>query len=224
MGEFVEAGGAGGQIEPRRWGPIWIRRLLIKNPGGNPGPPTGGYSGGRSELVEQGLLVASPPGTAGRERTGFNLYACCFQGLFPERRRWWRALNPGAETGGAVFASAGLRHPTLGGGEAQRCDSRRSLRRGRGASNRLPGLQGLLAGGLLPRPLPAPMPGYASELVNGRGSFIDGSTSDSRRCACGALRCLFRPGGSITARELSLSGPSPPRGGRTGCPPQADWP
>jgi len=63
----------------------------------------------------------------------------------------WAEALISAELVGAGVRLAWLRHPTLVGGERSDVIPGGALRRGGAASNRLPGLPGLLAGGLLPR-------------------------------------------------------------------------
>jgi len=198
MGEFVEA------CEPPAVGADLIAGSLIKNPGGTLAP-TGGYVAGRSELVEQACCRLTAPGIGREGGTGFDLYRLLFQGLFLAPQMVAEALIS-AELVGAVFASLGYAIQPLVGGE--RSDVIQAVRFGAAGPLQTVcrAFQACSPVGSYLDPLPAPMPGYASELVMAGGSFIDGSTSEFSADA--PLRepyVLFSQGGSHHCHaELAL--------------------
>jgi cystathionine beta-lyase family protein involved in aluminum resistance len=197
-GEFVEA------CEPPAVGADLIAGSLIKNPGGTIAP-TGGYVAGRAELVEQACCRLTAPGIGSEGGTGFDLYRLLFQGLFLAPQMVAEALIS-AELVAAVFDGLGYAVQPLPGGE--RGDVIQAVRFGAA-----PPLQTVCRAfqacspvGAYLDPVPAPMPGYASELVMAGGSFIDGSTSEFS--ADGPLRppyVLFSQGGTHRCHaELAL--------------------
>ncbi|NQV10943.1 MAG: methionine gamma-lyase family protein [Cyanobacteria bacterium] len=197
-GEFVEA------CEPPAVGADLIAGSLIKNPGGTLAP-TGGYVAGRSQLVEQACCRLTAPGIGREGGTGFDLYRLLFQGLFLAPQMVAEALIS-AELVGAVFASLGYAIQPLVGGE--RSDVIQAVRFGAAGPLQTVcrAFQACSPVGSYLNPVPAPMPGYASELVMAGGSFIDGSTSEFSADA--PLRepyVLFSQGGSHHCHaELAL--------------------
>jgi len=169
-GELVEA------QEPTAVGADLIAGSLIKNLGGTIAP-TGGYVAGRAELVEQACCRLTAPGIGGEGGTSFDLNRLLFQGLFLAPQMVAEALI-GAELVAAVFAALGFPvHPHPGG---PRSDVIQAVRLG--TPERLKSVcrafQAASPVGSYLDPVPAPMPGYASELVMAGGTFIDGSTSE----------------------------------------------
>jgi cystathionine beta-lyase family protein involved in aluminum resistance len=169
-GEFVEP------LEPPAVGADLIAGSLIKNPGGTIAP-TGGYVAGRAELVEQACCRLTAPGIGSEGGTGFDLQRLLFQGLFLAPQMVAEALI-GAELTAAVFSDLGYAvQPGVGD---HRSDVIQAVRFG--APDPLirvcRAFQACSPVGSYLDPIPAPMPGYASELVMAGGSFIDGSTSE----------------------------------------------
>ncbi len=197
-GEFVEA------LEPPAVGADLIAGSLIKNPGGTIAP-TGGYVAGRAELVEQACCRLTAPGIGSEGGTGFDLQRLLFQGLFLAPQMVAEALI-GAELTAAVFSDLGYAvQPRVG---EHRSDVIQAVRFG--APDPLirvcRAFQACSPVGSYLDPIPAPMPGYASELVMAGGSFIDGSTSEFSADA--PLRepfVLYAQGGTHRAHvELAL--------------------
>ena len=197
-GEFVE------ELEPPAVGADLVAGSLIKNPGGTIAP-SGGYVAGRAELVEQACCRLTAPGIGSKGGTGFDLHRLLFQGLFLAPQMVAEALIS-AELVAAVFAGLGYAVQPLPGGE--RGDVIQAVRFGTA-----PPLQTVCRAfqacspvGAYLDPVPAPMAGYASELVMAGGTFIDGSTSEFS--ADGPLRppyVLFSQGGTHRAHaELAL--------------------
>ena len=197
-GEFVEA------LEPPAVGADLIAGSLIKNAGGTIAP-TGGYVAGGAEWVERACCRLTAPGIGSEGGTGFDLYRLLFQGLFLAPQMVGEALI-GAELVASVFSALGYAvQPLVGGG---RSDVIQAVRFG--APEPLiqvcRAFQACSPVGAYLDPVPAPMPGYASELVMAGGSFIDGSTSEFSADA--PLRepyVLFAQGGTHRAHvELAL--------------------
>jgi cystathionine beta-lyase family protein involved in aluminum resistance len=188
-GELVE------EREPTAVGADLIAGSLIKNLGGTIAP-TGGYVAGRSDLVEQACCRLTAPGIGGEGGTSFDLNRLLFQGLFLAPQMVAEALI-GAELVAQVFHDLGYGVNPLPG--APRSDVIQAVRLG--SPERIKvicrAFQRCSPVGSYLDPVPAPMPGYASELVMAGGSFIDGSTSEFS--ADGPLRepfVLYVQGGS----------------------------
>jgi len=188
-GEFTQA------EEPTAVGADLVAGSLIKNPGGTIAP-TGGYVAGRRELVEMACCRLTAPGIGSEGGTGFDLYRLLFQGLFLAPQMVAEALIS-AELVAQVFHSLGYPVDPLPG--AERSDVIQAVRLGQASSlqQMCRAFQASSPVGSYLDPVPAPMPGYASELVMAGGTFIDGSTSEFS--ADGPLRepwVLYVQGGS----------------------------
>ena len=197
-GELVEL------QEPTAVGADLMAGSLIKNLGGTIAP-TGGYVAGSAELVEQACCRLTAPGIGSEGGTGFDLHRLLFQGLFLAPQMVAEALLC-AELTAAVFEGLGYAVKPLVGGV--RSDVIQAVRFG--APEPLKAVcrafQACSPVGSYLDPVPAPMPGYASELVMAGGTFIDGSTSEFS--ADGPLRepyVLYAQGGTTAAHaELAL--------------------
>jgi cystathionine beta-lyase family protein involved in aluminum resistance len=197
-GELVEL------QEPTAVGADLMAGSLIKNLGGTIAP-TGGYVAGCAELVEQACCRLTAPGIGSEGGTGFDLHRLLFQGLFLAPQMVTEALLC-AELTAAVFEGLGYAvNPLVGG---VRSDVIQAVRFG--APEPLKAVcrafQACSPVGSYLDPVPAPMPGYASELVMAGGTFIDGSTSEFSADA--PLRepfVLYAQGGTTAAHaELAL--------------------
>jgi cystathionine beta-lyase family protein involved in aluminum resistance len=169
-GELVE------ESEPTAVGADLIAGSLIKNLGGTIAP-TGGYVAGRAELVERACCRLTAPGIGSEGGTGFDLHRLLFQGLFLAPQMVAEALI-GADLVAAVFHDLGFAvNPAPG---AARSDGIQAVRLGSPERLKLVcrAFQAASPIGAYLDPVPAPMPGYASELVMAGGTFIDGSTSE----------------------------------------------
>ncbi|MCT0208722.1 methionine gamma-lyase family protein [Synechococcus sp. CS-1332] len=188
-GELVQ------EQEPTAVGADLIAGSLIKNLGGTIAP-TGGYVAGRQELVEMACCRLTAPGIGSEGGTGFDQYRLLFQGLFLAPQMVAEALI-GADLVAEVFG--GLGYAVNPGPGAERSDVIQAVRLGH--PDRLIAVcrafqQASPVGAYLD-PVPAPMPGYASDLVMAGGTFIDGSTSEFS--ADGPLRepyVLYAQGGT----------------------------
>jgi cystathionine beta-lyase family protein involved in aluminum resistance len=169
-GELVQ------EQEPTAVGADLIAGSLIKNLGGTIAP-TGGYVAGRAELVEQACCRLTAPGIGSEGGTSFDLNRLLFQGLFLAPQMVAEALIC-SELIAQVFSDLGFAvNPRPG---AERSDGIQAVRLG--SPERLKAVcrafQASSPVGSYLDPVPAPMPGYASELVMAGGTFIDGSTSE----------------------------------------------
>jgi len=193
-GELVES------REPTAVGADLMAGSLIKNLGGTIAPG-GGYVAGRAELVEQACCRLTAPGIGREGGSGFDLHRLLFQGLFLAPQMVGEALI-GAELVARVFADLGFAvHPRPG---EPRSDVIQAVRLGRASALQVVcrAFQAASPVGSYLDPVPAPMPGYASELVMAGGTFIDGSTSEFS--ADGPLRepyVLYSQGGTHHAHQ-----------------------
>jgi cystathionine beta-lyase family protein involved in aluminum resistance len=169
-GELVQ------EVEPTAVGADLIAGSLIKNLGGTIAP-TGGYVAGRAELVEQACCRLTAPGIGSEGGTSFDLNRLLFQGLFLAPQMVAEALIS-SELIARVFSDLGFAVNPLPG--AERSDVIQAVRLG--SPERLKvvcrAFQATSPIGSYLDPVPAPMPGYASDLVMAGGTFIDGSTSE----------------------------------------------
>ena len=197
-GELVEP------QEPTAVGADLMAGSLIKNLGGTIAP-TGGYVAGRADLVEQACCRLTAPGIGAEGGTGFDLHRLLFQGLFLAPQMVSEALLC-AELTAAVFE--GLDYPVNPLVGAARSDVIQAVRLGSPEPLKAVcrAFQACSPVGSYLDPVPAPMPGYASELVMAGGTFIDGSTSEFS--ADGPLRepyVLYAQGGTHLAHaQLAL--------------------
>lgn len=188
-GELVQ------EQEPTALGADLIAGSLIKNLGGTIAP-TGGYVAGRADLVELACCRLTAPGIGSEGGTSFDLNRLLFQGLFLAPQMVAEALI-GAELVARCFSDLGYAvNPRAGAG---RSDVIQAVRLGEPAPLRVVcrAFQAASPVGSYLDPEPAPMPGYAAELLMAGGTFIDGSTSEFS--ADGPLRepyVLYAQGGS----------------------------
>ena len=181
--------------EPTAVGADLIAGSLIKNLGGTIAP-TGGYVAGRAALVEQACCRLTAPGIGSEGGTSFDLNRLLFQGLFLAPQMVAEALIS-ADLVARTFLDLGFGVNPLPGSE--RSDVIQAVRLGAPDSLKTVcrAFQAASPIGSYLDPVPAPMPGYASELVMAGGTFIDGSTSEFS--ADGPLRepfVLYAQGGT----------------------------
>ena len=169
-GELVE------EQEPTQVGADLIAGSLIKNLGGTIAP-TGGYVAGRAALVEQACCRLTAPGIGSEGGTGFDLQRLVLQGLFLAPQIVAEALI-GADLVAGVFARLGYAVQPAAGG--WRGDLIQAVCLGDPEALKVVcrAFQGASPVGAYLDPVPAAMPGYASDLVMAGGTFIDGSTSE----------------------------------------------
>jgi len=169
-GELVQ------EQEPTAVGADLIAGSLIKNLGGTIAPG-GGYVAGRSDLVELACCRLTAPGIGSEGGSSFDLNRLLFQGLFLAPQMVAEALI-GAELVAQTFADLGFAVNPLPGSE--RSDTIQAVRLGSPEALKVVcrAFQAASPVGSYLDPVPAPMPGYASELLMAGGTFIDGSTSE----------------------------------------------
>ena len=188
-GEFVE------DCEPTAVGADLMAGSLIKNPGGTI-VPAGGYVAGRADLVEAATCRLTAPGIGSSGGATFDLNRLLFQGLFMAPGVVGEAKK-GNHLTAYVFYKLGYRVNPIP--LARRRDVIQAIEFG--SADKLIAFcravqQNSPVGSHLD-PVPAPMPGYESQLVMAGGTFIDGSTSEFS--ADGPLRppyVAFCQGGS----------------------------
>lgn len=167
-GEFVE------DREPLAVGADLVAGSLIKNPGGSLAP-VGGYVAGRADLVERAAARATAPGIAGEVGPYLDFARSFLQGFFLAPHFVGEALA-GAVTIAALAEEVGLAVSPGSADErtdlvqAIRLDSREAL------LAFCQGVQRRCAVNSGVRPEPAPIPGYADEVVMAGGGFVAGAT------------------------------------------------
>ena len=169
-GELVE------EREPPEVGADLVAGSLIKKLGGTIAP-AGGYVAGRASLVEQACCRLTAPGIGSEGGSGFDLHRLLLQGLFLAPQMVAEALI-GADLVAAVFADLGYSvQPSAG---EPRSDLIQAVQIGDPDALKLicRAFQGISPVGSYLDPVPAPMPGYASDLLMAGGTFIDDSTSE----------------------------------------------
>jgi cystathionine beta-lyase family protein involved in aluminum resistance len=169
-GEFVE------NCEPTAVGADLMAGSLIKNPGGTI-VPAGGYVAGRADLVEAATCRLTAPGIGSSGGATFDLNRLLFQGLFMAPGVVGEAKK-GNHLTAYVFYKLGYRVNPIP--LARRRDVIQAIEFG--SADKLIAFcravqQNSPVGSYLD-PVPAPMPGYESQLVMAGGTFIDGSTSE----------------------------------------------
>jgi cystathionine beta-lyase family protein involved in aluminum resistance len=169
-GEFIE------ELEPTAVGVDLMAGSLIKNPGGTI-VTAGGYVAGRADLVEQACCRLTAPGIGSAGGATFDQNRLLFQGLFLAPQ-----MVGEAKKGNHLTAYVGDRLGYLV--KPLPFEPRRDVIQ----AIRLGSPEKLIAfcraiqqhspiGSYLD-PVPAPMPGYESDLVMAGGTFIDGSTAE----------------------------------------------
>ena len=167
-GEFVEA------REPSDLGADMVVGSLIKNPGGGLAP-IGGYICGTRACVERCAYRLSAPGLGQEVGASLDVKTSLYQGFF---------LAPVTVAGalkGAIFAARlyeSLGFPVLPNGTESRHDIIQAVELG--SAERLiafcAGIQAAAPVDSYVRPVPAPMPGYDSEVIMAAGAFVQGSS------------------------------------------------
>ena len=169
-GEFVES------CEPTGVGADLMAGSLIKNPGGTI-VTAGGYVAGRADLVEMATCRLTAPGIGSAGGATFNQNRLLFQGLFLAPQMVGEAMK-GNHLTAYVFNQLG--YPVNPLPMAPRRDVIQAVQLG--SQDKLiafcRAVQQYSPIGSYLDPVPAAMPGYASELVMAGGTFIDGSTSE----------------------------------------------
>lgn len=169
-GEFIE------DREPPAVGADLIAGSLIKNPGGTI-VTAGGYVAGRADLVEAAACRLTAPGIGSAGGATFDQNRLLFQGLFLAPQMVGEAMKGNHLT---AYAFDRLGYRVNPAPMAARRDVIQAIELG--SPEKLiafcRAIQQHSPIGAYLDPVPAPMPGYESELVMAGGTFIDGSTSE----------------------------------------------
>ena len=169
-GEFIE------EREPTAVGADLLAGSLIKNPGGTI-VTAGGYVAGRADLVEASASRLTAPGIGSSGGATFDQNRLLFQGLFLAPQMVGEAMK-GTHLTAYVFEQLG--YPVNPLPMAPRRDVIQAIQLG--SPKKLiafcRAIQQHSPIDSYVDPVPAPMPGYESQLVMAGGTFIDGSTSE----------------------------------------------
>ena len=167
-GEFVET------IEPSDVGADMTVGSLIKNPGGGLAP-TGGYICGKKECVERAAYRLSAPGLGQEVGVNFGIITSLYEGLFLAPTVVSSALK------GAIFAAniyEKLGFKVIPNSTESRHDIIQAVELG--SPERMlafcRGIQAAAPVDSFATPVPAPMPGYDSDVVMAAGTFVQGSS------------------------------------------------
>ena len=169
-GEFIEI------LEPTAIGADLMAGSLIKNPGGTI-VTAGGYLAGKAEWVEAAACRLTAPGIGSEGGATFDQNRLLFQGLFLAPQMVAEAVK-GSHLLAYVFDQLG--YPVNPAPLVPRRDVIQAIKLG--SPEKLlafcKALQSVSPIGSYLDPVPAAMPGYASQVVMAGGTFIDGSTSE----------------------------------------------
>lgn len=169
-GEFLEA------QEPPAVGADLVAGSLIKNPGGTLAP-TGGYLAGRQDLVTAAACRLTAPGIGTSGGSSMHQNRLLYQGLFLAPQMVGEAMK-GNSLLAHTFSQLGYA-VTPAPDDPQR-DVIQAIRLG--SKEKLVAfcraVQQHSPVDAYVDPVPAPMPGYDSDLVMAGGTFIDGSTAE----------------------------------------------
>ena len=167
-GEFVET------MEPSNVGADMIVGSLIKNPGGGLAP-IGGYICGTGQCIDRCAYRLSAPGLGQEVGASLDVKKSMYQGLFMAPVTVAGALK------GAVFAARlyeSLGFNVIPDGTESRHDIIQAVELG--SPERLvafcEGIQAAAPVDSYVRPVPAPMPGYDSDVIMAAGAFVQGSS------------------------------------------------
>ena len=167
-GEFCE------RQHPTEVGVDLMAGSLIKNPGGGLAP-MGGYVAGRADLVERTAERLTVPGIGGECGATLGNNRLLFQGFFMAPHTVCQALKTAAFCAAMLDALGYQSFPAY---DEKRSDIIQTIRL-ESAENLVKFCQGIQAGSPVDSfasPMPAPMPGYANEVVMAAGTFIQGSS------------------------------------------------
>jgi len=169
-GEFLET------QEPPAVGADLVAGSLIKNPGGTLAP-TGGYLAGRADLVAAAACRLTAPGIGTSGGSSLHQNRLLYQGLFLAPQMVGEAMK-GNSLLAHTFSQLGYA-VTPGPADPQR-DVIQAIRLGSKAKlvAFCRAVQQHSPVDAYVDPVPAPMPGYDSDLVMAGGTFIDGSTAE----------------------------------------------
>ena len=167
-GEFVET------VEPSDVGADMIVGSLIKNPGGGLAP-IGGYICGTKQCVDRCAYRLSAPGLGQEVGASLDVKTSLYQGFFMAPVTVSGALK------GAIFAARlyeSLGFKVIPNGTESRHDIIQAVELG-SAEKLIAFCEGIQAAAPVDsyvKPVPAPMPGYDSDVIMAAGAFVQGSS------------------------------------------------
>ena len=167
-GEFVET------VEPSDVGADMTVGSLIKNPGGGLAP-IGGYIVGTEECIERCAYRLSAPGLGQEVGANLGILTQLYQGFFLAPTVTASALK------GAVFAAniyEKLGYKVVPNGSEPRHDIIQAVELGSSEAMEAfcAGIQAAAPVDSYVTPVPAPMPGYDSQVIMAAGAFVQGSS------------------------------------------------
>ncbi len=167
-GEFVET------AEPSDVGADMTVGSLIKNPGGGLAP-IGGYIVGTEECIERCAYRLSAPGLGQEVGANLGILTQLYQGFFLAPTVTASALK------GAVFAAniyEKLGYKVVPNGSEPRHDIIQAVELGSPEAMEAfcAGIQAAAPVDSYVTPVPAPMPGYDSQVIMAAGAFVQGSS------------------------------------------------
>ena len=180
-GEFVET------VEPSDVGADMIVGSLIKNPGGGLAP-IGGYICGTKACVDRCAYRLSAPGLGQEVGASLDVKTSLYQGFFMAPVTVAGALK------GAIFAARlyeSLGFKVIPNGTESRHDIIQAVELG-SAEKLVAFCEGIQAAAPVDsyvKPVPAPMPGYDSDVIMAAGAFVQGSSIELS--ADGPLRAPY---------------------------------
>ncbi|MBE6914539.1 MAG: hypothetical protein E7472_06380, partial [Ruminococcaceae bacterium] len=180
-GEFVEP------MEPSDVGADMIVGSLIKNPGGGLAP-IGGYICGTKACVDRCAYRLSAPGLGQEVGASLDVKTSLYQGFFMAPVTVSGALK-GAVFAARLYESLGFR--VLPDGTESRHDIIQAVELG-SAEKLIAFCEGIQAAAPVDsyvKPVPAPMPGYDSDVIMAAGAFVQGSSIELS--ADGPLRAPY---------------------------------
>ena len=167
-GEFVEAN------EPSDFGADMIVGSLIKNPGGGLAP-IGGYICGTQKCIDRCAYRLSAPGLGQEVGANLGLMPALYQGFFLAPSVVSGAVK-GAVFTAAVYESLGFRVVPSASEERHDIIQCVELKSPEGMLAFCKGIQSAAAVDSYVDPVPAPMPGYDSDVIMAAGAFVQGSS------------------------------------------------
>lgn len=167
-GEFVET------VEPSEVGADMTVGSLIKNPGGGLAP-IGGYIVGTEECVERCAYRLSAPGLGQEVGANLGILTQLYQGFFLAPTVTASALK-GAVFAANVYEKLGFR--VIPNGSEPRYDIIQAVELGSPEAMKAfcSGIQSAAPVDSYVTPVPAPMPGYDSQVIMAAGAFVQGSS------------------------------------------------
>lgn len=167
-GEFVET------VEPSEVGADMTVGSLIKNPGGGLAP-IGGYIVGTGECVERCAYRLSAPGLGQEVGANLGILTQLYQGFFLAPTVTASALK-GAVFAANVYEKLGFR--VIPNGSEPRHDIIQAVELGSPEAMKAfcSGIQAAAPVDSYVTPVPAPMPGYDSQVIMAAGAFVQGSS------------------------------------------------